>query len=212
MFTGIIKEIGLVRNFGKLGNVHRLDIGSDSIYKTAGTGDSVAVSGVCLTLTVKASGVLSFDVMEETLARSTLGVLRVGDRVNLEEAVRAGDSFGGHFVTGHVDCIGRIKEIKTGDGFAIAVEISRDWTRLVVEKGSVSLDGISLTVGEIRDNEFNVYVIPHTLKATTLGSKRAGDQLNIEFDIIGKTCARLFDRDRSASRISEEFLKNKGFD
>lgn len=210
MFTGIIREIGTVRGLGRSGSSRRLDVGSGAIYKTAGIGDSVAVNGVCLTLTGKNKNTLSFDVMDETLRKTALAVLADNDPVNLEGAVRADGAFGGHFVTGHIDCVGRIKEIKKSGEFKISIEVPREFIHLLVEKGSVSMDGVSLTVGAIRNNAFDVYIIPHTLKATTLGSKKTGDALNIEFDIMGKYCARLFEK-CSASRISEGFLREKGF-
>lgn len=207
MFTGIIKEIGRVRGLNRSGIICKLDIESGEIHKTAGTGDSVAVNGVCLTLTGKNKNILSFDVMDETLRKTVLGALANNDPVNLEGSVRADGTFGGHFVTGHVDCVGRIKEIRKG---GISIEIPSDLAHLVVEKGSVCMDGVSLTVGDIRNNVFTVYLIPHTLKTTTLGFKKSGDALNIEFDIIGKYCARLIEKS-PASRISEGFLKAKGF-
>lgn len=210
MFTGIIKEVGAVRGLGRSGGVGRLDIESGAIYKTAGTGDSVAVNGVCLTLTGRNKNILSFDVMDETLRKTALERLANNDPVNLEGAVMADGAFGGHFVTGHVDCVGRIREIKKGGEFKLTIEVPIGFAHLFVEKGSVSVDGVSLTVSGIRDNAFDVYIIPHTLKSTTLGSKKTGDALNIEFDIIGKYCSRFFEKS-SASRINKSFLRSKGF-
>lgn len=210
MFTGIIKEIGTVGGLGRSGSSRRLDIKAGAIYETAGIGDSVAVNGACLTLTGKNKNVLSFDVMDETLRKTSLGALANNDPVNLEGAVKADGTFGGHFVTGHIDCVGKIREISKRGEFKLAIEVPKDFMHLFVEKGSVCVDGVSLTVGGIRNDIFSVYIIPHTLKATTLGSKKTGDTLNIEFDIIGKYCARLFQKS-PALRISEEFLRRKGF-
>ena len=211
MFTGIVKELGIVRNITKAGPVYRLGIESKDIARTLKTGDSVSVNGVCLTLVGKEGGVLSFDVMEETVRRTNLAGLKNRDYVNLEGSLKAGDSFGGHFVLGHVDCLGRIKDIKkSGGDFVMTVEIPPDFANLIVEKGSVAIDGVSLTIGEARSDRFKVYLIPHTLKITTLGLKNAGYKLNIEFDILGKYIARLKDVGKS-SKVTENFLKENGF-
>ena len=211
MFTGIIKEIGVVRNFGRAGDVSKLDIESVSLHKDIGIGDSVAVSGVCLTLTGKGRNLLSFDVIDETLKRSNLAGLRTGACVNLEPAVRTDGAFGGHFVTGHVDCVGTIREIRKANEHMMSVGFPENFSHLVVKKGSVAIDGVSLTVGEVTRDSFNVYIIHHTLKATTLGIKKKGDPLNIEFDIMGKYCARFLETAGTGSRITEDFLKDKGF-
>ena len=211
MFTGIIKEIGGVKNFGRAGGIRKLDIESSVLCLDAGIGDSVAVNGVCLTLTGKGRGLLSFDVMGETIKRSTLDGLKTGDPVNLEPAVRADGSFGGHFVTGHVDCVGTIRDISKANKYMMSVGFPENFSHLVVEKGSVAVDGISLTIGEVGRDYFSVYIIPHTLKATTLGVKKKGDRLNIEFDIIGKYCARFQATKKPVSRITESFLKDRGF-
>jgi riboflavin synthase len=187
MFTGIVKELGKVHKISGLGGTYKLSVEANSIAGGLKIGDSVSVNGACLTLTGKDKNILDFDVMGETFRRTNISKLRYGESVNLEDALRAGDPLGGHFVTGHIDCLGRIKQvIQTGDNYSIEVSFPKEYKRLVVEKGSVSLDGTSLTIGRVGDGSVTVYVIPHTLKATTLGSKRPGDELNIEFDIIGK--------------------------
>src|SRR3989338_1889010 len=135
MFTGIIKEVGLIKNLNRSGKARKLDVESGAVYKTAGTGDSIAINGVCLTLTDKKKNILSFDVMEESLRKTTLNGLRNNDLVNMEEAIRADGSFGGHFVTGHVDCVGRIRDIRKGDGLKITIECPKDFMHLLVEKG-----------------------------------------------------------------------------
>lgn len=192
MFTGIIKELGRVRSFSGLGNVYKLSVESRIVSKSAVTGDSVAVNGVCLTLTGKDKDVMHFDVMGETAKRTNISKLKYGDVVNLENALKAGDSLSGHFVTGHIDCLGRIREMgRAGADHAIEVSFPEEYQKLVVEKGSVSLDGISLTVGRAGSGTLTVYIIPHTLKMTALSSRRAGDAVNIEFDIIGKYAVNL---------------------
>lgn len=199
MFTGLVKELGIVRQISGLGKLYRLSIEAKDISNDAAIGDSVAVNGVCLTLTGKDKNTLSFDVMGETVRQSNISKLKHGDPVNLETALKIGEKLGGHFVTGHIDCVGRIKDIKRGaDDVSIGVVFPEEYNNLVVEKGSIALDGISLTIGspsgeaagKTCSNAVTVYIIPHTLKMTTLGSKRAGDEVNIEFDIIGKYLAK----------------------
>jgi riboflavin synthase, alpha subunit len=187
MFTGIVKELGKVRRISGLGGIYKLSVEAKELLAGLKIGDSVSVNGVCLTLTGKDKNIMDFDVMGETFNRTNFSKLKIGGSVNLEGALRVGDQLGGHFVTGHIDCAGRIREIKrAGDNYSIEVTFPKEYNKLVVEKGSIALDGISLTVGNIGDGKAVVHVIPHTLKITTLGAKRAGDEVNIEFDIVGK--------------------------
>lgn len=187
MFTGIIKELGLVKAVSGLGSIYQLSVEAKDIAGPLAIGDSVSVNGACLTLTGKNKNVLKFDVMAETMRKTNLGKLRPQDMVNLEDALKAGGSIGGHFVTGHIDCAGRIKDVKrSSDEVSIEVTFPEEYNPLVVQKGSIALDGISLTIGKVLKNNITVYIIPHTLKITTLGTKRAGDEVNIEFDLIGK--------------------------
>ncbi|MDP3730653.1 MAG: riboflavin synthase [Candidatus Omnitrophota bacterium] len=192
MFTGIVKELGKVHRISGLGGTYKLSIEAKDIAGWVNIGESVAVNGICLTLTGKNKTIMDFDVMGETFKRTNISKLRYGESVNLEGALRAGDQLGGHFVTGHIDCVGRIKDIKyRGDNYSIEVAYPAEYKKLVVEKGSIALDGISLTVGTVGAGGAVVHIIPHTLKVTTLGSKRAGDEVNIEFDVIGKYVAGL---------------------
>ena len=187
MFTGIVKELGKVRRISGLGGVYKLSVEAKDIAGGLNIGESVSVNGACLTLTGKDKNVLDFDVMGETFKRTNISKLKIGESVNLELALRAGDPLGGHFVTGHIDCVGRIREIRrASDNYSIEVVFPGEYKKFVVEKGSISLDGISLTVGSVGGGKTIVHIIPHTLKVTTLGSKRPGDEVNIEFDIIGK--------------------------
>jgi len=212
MFTGIIKEVGQVIRLEKKTGLYRLAVASKTLPTRAGIGDSVAVDGVCLTLVGKEErGILRFDVMEETVRRTTLSSPKEGGRVNLEDSLRAGDAMGGHFVLGHVDCVGKIMNLESPSGGRLMeIGMPDEFAPLAVEKGSVAVDGISLTVGEAKADLFNVYLIPHTLKSTTLGSKQKGDRVNIEFDIIGKYIKRL-EAAKRPLRITESFLKEKGF-
>jgi riboflavin synthase len=210
VFTGIIKELGHVRRIAAAGSLYSLEISCPGVSESACIGDSIGVNGVCLTVTRKASGLLCFDVMAETVRRTALAGLKNRETVNLEASLKAGGGLDGHFVLGHIDCIGTIKEIfkKSGE-FEMQIAFPGDFDHLVVEKGSVAIDGVSLTVGETLKGAFSVYIIPHTLKETTLGSKKAGSSVNIEFDIIGKYIAKLNTVKRG--EITESFLKEKGF-
>ena len=211
MFTGLIRELSVLRTFTRSGNVYRLEAGSDIISKDAVIGDSVSVNGICLTLTEKKHGLLAFDIMEETVRRTALAFLKSGDKVNLEDSLKTGGPLGGHFVLGHVDCMGKIKKVDNSDGeYAIEIGFPGEFSHLVVEKGSVAVDGISLTVGEVGLGSLKVYIIPHTLKITNLGLRRAGDKVNIEFDIIGKYLSRFRDLDKKGG-VTEQFLKQMGF-
>ncbi len=187
MFTGIVKELGKVHRISGLGSLYKLSIEAKDIAHGLNIGDSVAVNGACLTLTGKDKNVLDFDVMGETFKRTNISKLKIGESVNLEGALRVGDPLGGHFVTGHIDCVGRVRQIRhVGDNYSIEVAFPGEYKKLVVEKGSIALDGVSLTVGIVGNGSAAVHIIPHTLKVTTLGFKRSGDEVNIEFDIIGK--------------------------
>jgi riboflavin synthase len=197
MFTGIIKELGRAHSLSGLGNIYKLSVEAKDIVSGLTIGDSVAVNGVCLTLTGKNKNILEFDVMAETIRRTGLGKLGPGNVVNLEDALKASSAIGGHFVTGHIDCVGRIRDIKrSADETLIEVTFPEEYSTLVVQKGSIALDGISLTVGKAVKNSVMVYIIPHTLKVTTLGAKRIGDEINIEFDLIGKYIANMVEKGR----------------
>lgn len=184
MFTGLIEELGALtaRDGARFRFSARLVTGGVEI------GDSIAVNGCCLTVVDLAAGTWSADVVDETLRRTTLGALRPGDPVNLERPVRAGDPLGGHVVQGHVDTTG---EVRTG---APSLTVHVPDTRYVAEKGSVAVDGVSLTVAEVGSDGFGVAIIPHTAAVTTLGRLRPGDRVNVEFDILAKYVERLLQR------------------
>lgn len=210
MFTGMIEELGRVRELSKIGSIYKLAIESSAVFKDANIGDSVSINGVCLTVTKKRNDILYFDAVEETAQRTNLMGLRESDMVNLESAVKAGQGLGGHFVLGHIDCKGVIKKFQRESGnVSMEIGIPNGFRRLIVERGSVAIEGVSLTVGDISDCNFKVHLIPHTLKATNLGTKRTGDRVNIEFDIIGKHILRFSELERG--KITESFLKNNGF-
>jgi len=191
MFTGLIGDLGVLSAVERDGEGARLRVRT----RLAGElkpGDSIAVNGVCLTATEVSEGTFAAEAMLETLARSSLGSLREGAAVNLELPLRAGDRLGGHVVQGHVDGTGSVRDVRS-EGFARVLEIDTEdqLARLMVEKGSVAVDGVSLTVGTVREDGFQIRLIPETLDRTTLGSARPGDLVNIEVDVLAKHVARL---------------------
>jgi riboflavin synthase len=188
VFTGLIREVATVAGV----DGSRIEIAS---RQEAAVGDSVAVDGVCLTVVAAAGGRLAFDVVPETLARTALGALEPGSRVNLEPALRAGDALGGHYVQGHVDGVGVVRSVETeGDGRRVWFDAPQDVLRYVVEKGSVAVQGTSLTVATVDDRGFAVALIPHTLAATTLGALAPGDRINLEADVLAKYVEKLVAR------------------
>lgn len=209
MFTGIIKEVGAITRIDRRGGIISISINSKEVSGDLSVGDSVAVNGVCLTAVKLAGATITFDVMEETMRRSGLGRLIEGDAVNLEGSMKADGVFGGHFVQGHIDCVGKIRGIdKAGGNFSMNIEVPASFGGLYVDKGSVAIDGVSLTIGGCKDNGFNVYLIPHTLGSSTLGKRKAGDSVNIEFDILGKYALKAQGR---KAGVTEKFLEDKGF-
>ena len=215
MFTGIIEETGRVRGVRRGQHSSVLSIGASEILSDLRTGDSVAVNGVCLTATTVDGGGFTADVMHETLNRSTLGALSVDSVVNLERAMPAAGRFGGHIVSGHIDGVGRIVSIRRDDNAVwYAIEPPPSLRRYIVEKGSVAIDGISLTVAAVDSKTFSVSVIPHTLRVTALWGRRVGDGVNLETDIIGKYVESLLTSDAqtpSGNTITREFLAQNGF-
>jgi riboflavin synthase len=191
MFTGLVREVGTVVVF----DGSRLAIEAPGTARDAAVGDSVAIDGVCLTVVDGDGGRLSFDAVPETLARTSLGSLVPGARVNLEPALRAGDALGGHYVQGHVDGVGRVRGVAPeGDGKRIWFDAPAELLRYVVEKGSIAVQGTSLTVAAVDDRGFAVALIPHTLEATTLGALGEGDRVNLEADVLAKYVEKLVAR------------------
>jgi riboflavin synthase len=188
MFTGIVRELGHVEGVEEVGHGVRLRVRAPETAAGASVGDSVSVSGVCLTVTEAADGVLAFDAVPETLRRSTLGALREGAHVNVEPALEAGDSVGGHFVQGHVDGVGRVRRV-TEEG--LEIQAPPDILRYCVEKGSIAVEGVSLTIAQLHDDSFAVALVPHTKDVTTLGRVKEGDEVNIEVDMLAKYVERL---------------------
>lgn len=187
MFSGIVEELGQVKKISHSGNNILLEIQADRVLADTKIGDSIAVNGACLTLIKKSAAVLSFEVMPETFKIINLGTLRISDKINLERSLKIGDRLSGHFVTGHIDCLGTIrKKNYVNANLCFEIAIPTAFTKYCLSKGSIALDGISLTIVGSRLNTVTVYIIPHTLKNTTLGFKGPSDKVNIEFDILAK--------------------------
>jgi riboflavin synthase len=194
MFTGIVRELGRVASVE--GDASGLALAVEAPLTAAGlaTGDSISINGVCLTAEAVEDGRVALHAVPETLARSTLGSLNAGDGVNVESALRAGESLGGHYVQGHVDAVGRIQSVEAeGEGLRLFVEAPPEVLRYCVEKGSIAVDGVSLTIAELADDSFAVALVPHTLEATTLSALAAGAEVNLEVDILAKYVDRLLE-------------------
>ncbi|MEI0567058.1 riboflavin synthase [Brachyspira pulli] len=212
MFTGIVEEIGTVKSVQS----KVITIEASKIFDDLHLGDSVAVNGTCLTVSSFDNKIFNADVTQETLNRTNLGSLKNGSKVNLERAMTLSGRFGGHIVSGHIDGVGSIKSMKKDDNSIIlTIEVPKHLMKYIVEKGSVAVDGISLTVASLTDNTFSIAVIPHTLKETVLYYKKEGDKVNIENDVIGKYVERLLtfkeDNEDKKSNITMEFLLKNGF-
>lgn len=216
MFTGIIEEIGTVTAIKKSALESRLTISAERIFSDLKIGDSVAVNGVCLTASVISGNTFTADVMNETFSRTSLAALSSGSHVNLERAMAADGRFGGHIVAGHVDGTGIIKDIrKDGNAVWFIIGASPEVLKYIVEKGSVAIDGISLTVAEVTKNNFSVSTIPHTLSQTILAEKKTGDAVNLENDIIGKYVERFMgftkENKTDKGRVTLELLARNGY-
>lgn len=208
MFTGIIVEMGEVTEVQKKEGITHLFLNSSEVIKDAKIGDSISVNGTCLTLVDIKGNNMRFDLSSETLRSSNLALLQSGDRVNLEPSLRPDSKLGGHFVSGHVDDIGRIKSsIKIGDTFKVEIEVANRILNFLIGKGSVAVDGISLTVVDILKRSFTVMIIPHTAKLTTLGFKGPGDTVNVEVDMIGKYVAKFLGMEKKELGLMKTLMK-----
>jgi riboflavin synthase len=192
VFTGIVEELGEVTGIDVQAAGARLAVRAAKLAPLANVGDSISISGCCLTVVSIDNDVLHFDAVPETLSRTSLGTLAVGDHVNLEDALRAGEPFGGHLVQGHVDGVGTVAAIgPEGDGYRITIRTPPDLLRYLAEKGSIGVAGVSLTVASLRDDGFEVALIPHTWNSTTVSQWKVGDPVNLEVDVIAKYVERL---------------------
>jgi len=216
MFTGIVEEIGTVKEIVRGSKSIRLSISCPRIMDDVKIGDSIAVNGICLTVTDMGGNWFSADVMPETMRKTGLNKLSISGKVNLERALRLSDRLGGHIVTGHIDGTGIVtSRVEEDNALWLTIEAQNNILKYIVMKGSVALDGTSLTVAHVDENCFKVSLIPHTAGVTILGSRKVGDQLNIECDVIGKYVEKLLNGKTQESKpkrdISIEFLRSNGF-
>lgn len=216
MFTGIIEEIGRVERVTKGAKSSRLKIRANAVLEGTRVGDSICTAGVCLTVTKLEEGAFEADVMAETMRRSKLGSLTAGSTLNLERAMRLDGRFGGHLVSGHIDGTGIIHSMHTEDNAVwLSISAEKPLLRYIIEKGSIAIDGVSLTVAHVDQRGFKVSIIPHTGSQTTLLAQKTGDLVNLECDMIGKYVEKLIDpslhQEKKEGHLSEILLKENGF-
>lgn len=212
MFTGIIEEIGKIKFFQKENNGAVIEVECDTVLKDTKLGDSIAINGVCQTVTTLNSNSFCANVSDETLAVTNFKNLRIGDNVNLERALTLNTRLGGHIVSGHVDCVGKFLSIeKLTDFYNLKFEIPKEQEKYIVHKGSITVNGISLTIAQIEKNIFKTAIIPHTFNNTNLKNLTPGDYVNIETDILGKYIEKLLSAKDNKSNISMNFLQENGF-
>lgn len=217
MFTGIIEEIGIVQGIKKGEKSSKLLIKANKVLEKTRLGDSISTNGVCLTVTNINGNIFEADIMAETLRRSNLGNCSIGSKVNLERALSLESRLGGHIVSGHIDGIGEISSfIKEDNATWVTIKAKAKILKYIVEKGSIAIDGISLTVAYVDSEVFKVSIIPHTGKETILFTKMIGDTVNLECDVIGKYVEKFLGmkdvtKESNKSSISEDFLRNNGF-
>ncbi|GEK89367.1 riboflavin synthase alpha chain [Alkalibacterium putridalgicola] len=216
MFTGIVEEIGELKRVKKGAKSSELTIKADKVLEDTKIGDSIMTSGICLTVTSMTDTEFTVDVMSETLDRTSLGDMSSGSKINLERALNLQTRLGGHMVSGHIDGTGIITDFKKDDNAVwITVKAGPELLRYIIEKGSIAIDGISLTVAAVSDNDFKVSIIPHTAEETTLLKHAVGDKVNLEVDLIGKYVEKLLglssQKEVQKSALTEAFLKNNGF-
>lgn len=212
MFTGLIESIGRITACERRGAAAVLTVSTTLPLSEISIGDSVSVSGACLTVTAKREAALTFDVSPESMASTTIGSLRIGQSVNLERAMRLGDRMGGHIVTGHIDCIGKLALMsETSGNHILEFSLPPENARYLIAKGSVAINGVSLTVNTVIQEGFSVNIIPHTFTNTTLEQLKVGDRVNLETDIIGKYVERLTSPWKSGGGLSMKTLAENGF-
>lgn len=217
MFTGIIEELGVIQEIKKSSKSSKLLIKANKVLENTNVGDSICTNGVCLTVTDLKANSFEADVMDETLRRSNLGDLTVGSKVNLERALTLESRLGGHIVSGHIDGVGEIISlVKEDNATWVTVKAKSDILRYVVLKGSITIDGISLTVAYVDENVFKVSIIPHTAQETTLLNKSIGETVNLECDVISKYVEKLMglttkEENKKNTLLTEDFLKENGF-
>ena len=211
MFTGIIEEVGLIKEIKEKPEAKRFTIFANKIFDDLKVGDSISVNGACQTVIERGKDFFAVEAMQETLDRTNFGQLKVNESVNLERSLKLSDRLGGHLVTGHIDCVGEIVDVipqKVSHIFKI--NFPKKYGNLIIEKGSIAVEGISLTVIEVGENHFTIGIIPYTWKYTNLKNKKVNDPLNLEFDLIGKYVQKILNN-KTESKITREYLKEKGW-
>lgn len=209
MFTGLVQSVGSISAVRKRGDYTVLTVATPMADDTIELGESIACDGVCLTVIERSSGSFVVEASAESAARTILGGYRTGARINLERALRVGDRLGGHFVSGHVDGVGTVSSLKTvGKSLELAATFDPEYDPLVIEKGSIAISGVSLTVNRVRSGWFSVNVIPHTVRETTIGGLRVEDGLNLEFDLIGKYILKSLGQRKSAPLTLEKLIES----
>lgn len=215
MFTGLIEEIGIVQSVHHNGESAVLSLNAHTVISDLRIGDSVSTNGACLTVTSFSTSGFTMEAVAETMQRTNLSELSIGDKVNLERALKMGDRLGGHLLSGHIDGTGTIKQIsEEGNAYIVSIKTHPSILKYIIEKGSIAIDGISLTVMNLEESSFRVAIIPHTSHKTTLINKKAGTTVNIECDMIGKYIERfviLGEKEKSTSKIDMDFLRKHGF-
>lgn len=212
MFTGLVEEIGSLIQSREIGSGRRLKIHCSKILEDVAIDDSIAVSGACLTVVAVGDNFFEADAVAETIKRTNLKLLKAGDKVNLERALRPSDRLGGHFMQGHVDGTGQIVHFKhESNNTLLTVQISPELEKFVIPKGSITIDGISLTIAALEGTRVTLAIIPHTVQQTTLQYRRAGHIVNIEVDLIGKYIYKFFEKGHGTSKLSVDWLKEQGF-
>lgn len=215
MFTGLIEEVGRLARVQTISGGKRLMISASRIMEGTKVDDSIAVNGVCLTVTKLTHEGFWVDAVGETIHKTTIKNWRIGEKLNLERALRLSDRLGGHLVQGHVNGVGHVVTLeKLGENYGLDVEVPTELLRYIILEGSIALDGISLTVARLQGNRVGISVIPHTMQATNLSTKKVGDSLNVEVDVLAKYVHRLLSFDQkqgSKSKLTEAWLKQMGF-
>ena len=212
MFTGIIEEIGKIKRLSKKGSNLCIDIRADKALEDLKVGDSINIDGVCQTVIKINKQEFTVEAIAETIRKTTFGKLKVNQLVNLERAIKPSERLGGHILTGHIDCKGEINSIKDENGsYVFEIALLESVSKYLIEKGSIAVDGISLTIVKVKPKSFAFSVIPHTLKNTNLGFKKVKDEVNIELDVIGKYIEKMINAKSSKSKITEEWLKGLGW-
>lgn len=216
MFTGIIEELGTIEKINQHSEAIVMTIGAKKVLEDVQLGDSIAVNGVCLTVTSFSQKSFTVDIMPETVRSTSLSMVKNGSNVNLERAMAANGRFGGHFVSGHVDGIGKIVNRSPVDNaIYYEIEVPKELERYLLFKGSIAIDGTSLTIFGVKNNKCTVSLIPHTVKETVMGSKGPGDIVNIECDMVGKYIEQLlmkrFEGEKQSGNLTESFLREHGF-